>query len=255
MERPAYLPAKIVGAPIDCVWEGPQAHIGAVEQVTPRMKRLSRCTGLAQVVQCAGVLQWATWRFDQLADNAHHHELIEAAFAYTVDWRYTDADAGPDVEAPPQPVELSATLKLGDLLRRALNPEEYWNSFWTPISETYHAANIVAHVLPKGSRATFEGWLDAVADRMATHFPLPDLEYRKFRSFPDEAAYDAYVAPRRGIAVPPQLLDPTFDYDPAQHDQLIADFVAGLDPARNRYLRSAAAMAELGFEGAPYPGV
>jgi len=52
--------------------------------------------------------------------------------------------------------------------------------------------------------------------------------------------------------VPPQLLDPTFDYHPDQREALVAGFLANLDPAHNRYLRTPEAMLDLGFTGTPY---
>lgn len=253
-DRPSYIEATIVGAPMDFVWDGAQAHIGPVETVTPLMKHLGRCTGLAEVGLCAGVLLWGTWRLSGIADNRHHLELGQAAFAYGVDWRYVDPNAGPDLAPPDQPPAVSATMKLGDLMRRALDHDTYWNSFYIPVGETFHSANIVSHILSKDARRQFERWLTAVSDRMHTHFRLPDIAFRKYRTFENEAAYDAYVAPRRGVAVPPQLLDPDFAYDESQYEPLMTAFVSSLNPANNRYLRSAKAMAALGFQGDPYPG-
>ena len=102
-ERPSFIPASIVDAPIAFTWEGAQAHIGPVEMVTPLMKSLGQGTGLAQVAQCAGVLLWATWRLKKAANVDHNLELAEAAFAYGVDWRYIDRKAGPWQRGPMTP--------------------------------------------------------------------------------------------------------------------------------------------------------
>jgi hypothetical protein len=110
----------------------------------------------------------------------------------------------------------------------------------------------VHHILPKSPRAAFDDWLVAVADRAHEFFPLPDLPYREYDTSEDDDAYNDYVAPRRGLAVPPQLLDPDAACQPQQREELLAEFLAGLDPARNRYLRTPDAMKALGFTGAPY---
>ena len=251
-ERPSFIPASIVDAPIAFTWEGAQAHIGPVEMVTPLMKSLGQGTGLAQVAQCAGVLLWATWRLKKAANVDHNLELAEAAFAYGVDWRYIDRKAGPWHEVLDQPSALSAAMKINSLMRRALNHEAHWNSFYQPVSETFHSANIVNHILPKPTRAEFESWLNSVIDRVKTFFPLPDIPKRKFGTFDNEAAYDEYVAPRRGVAVPPQILDPGFDYKPQEREALLAGFLGQLDPQKNRYLRSPESMLKLGFVGVPY---
>jgi hypothetical protein len=54
------------------------------------------------------------------------------------------------------------------------------------------------------------------------------------------------------VAVADQLLDPDAACQPQQREELLAEFLAGLDPARNRYLRTPDAMKALGFTGTPY---
>jgi hypothetical protein len=249
---PKFIPEEIVGAPIDFPWEGAQEHIGPVETLTPLMMHLGRGNGLAQVAMCAGILLWLTWRLKTLTDVEHNLELAEAAFAYTIDWRYVDINAGPKGKAPDQPPEVSAAKKVNSLVRRALNQDTYWNSFFTPVAETFHAANVVQHIVPTSQKGAFEHWLLAVSDRMHAHFPLPDLAEREFSTFESEQAYDAYVAPRRGVAIPPEILDTSVEYDPGKRDASLAKFLTGLDRGRNRFLRSPEEMLELGFEGRPY---
>jgi len=251
-ERPSFIPASIVTAPIDFPWRGAQAHIGPVEVVTPLLKSLGQGTGLAQVAQCAGVLLWAIWRLKNAANVDHNLEVAEAAFAYCVDWRYFDETADPWHEVLDQPPALSAAMKVNSLMLRALDHEAYWNSFYQPVSETFHSTNIVHHILPKPQRRDFKIWLDSVIDRVQTFFPLPDIPNKKFRTFDSEAAYDQYVTPRRGVAVPPQILDPGFDYKPQEREALLAEFLGQLDPQKNRYLRSPVSMLKLGFVGVPY---
>jgi hypothetical protein len=249
---PSFIPAAIVDAPIDCAWEGAQAHIGPTETVTPLLLNLGRGNGLAQVAMCAGILLWLTWRLKTLADVSQNLELAEAAFAYTVDWRYLDLAAGANHQPPDQPPEKSATMKVTNFMFSTLNQKKQWHSFYTPVDSTFHSSHVVQHLMPKAHRRDFEGWLATVSDRMAKHFSLPDIPRREFNTFESKAAYVEYCAPRRGVAVPPQLLDPAFHYDPSQREALLKQFLAQLDRSRNRYLRSPQAMLDLGFEGTPY---
>jgi hypothetical protein len=251
-EIPSFVPPTIVDAPIDCKWGGAQEHIGPTETVTPLLLNLGRGNGLAQVAMCAGILLWLTWRLKTLTEVDHNLELAEAAFAYTIDWRYVNVDAGPKGKAPDQPPAVSAAKKVNSFMRRALDHEAHWHSFYTPVDSTFHSSHVVQHIMPKERRIDFERWLRAVSDRMHQYFPLPNIPQRDFETFESKAAYIEYCIPRRGIAVPPQLLDPSFDYQPSQREALLAEFLAQLDRGRNRYLRSPEDMLELGFVGTPY---
>ncbi|MCE1174553.1 MAG: hypothetical protein LWW77_08110 [Propionibacteriales bacterium] len=251
-ERPDFIPADVVGAPIDCEWKGAQAHIGPVETLDPQLIRLGRATASAQVAMTAGILLWLTWRLKPLTEVDHNLELAEAAFAYTIDWRYLDVDAGPKGKAPDQPPELSAAKKVNSLMRQAVDADSYWNSFFTPVDKTFHSARVTRYILPKPHKVKFGAWLNELSERTYQHFPLPDLPQRDIREFESREACYAYRAPRRGVAIPPQLLDPSFDYQPEQREDLLREFLAGLDRSRNRYLRSPEAMRELGFVGEPY---
>ena len=251
-ERPDYVPAEIVGAPISCEWKGAQAHIGPVETLTPLMVQLGRGTAATQVAMCAGILLWLTWRLKTLTPVEHNLELAEAAFAYNIDWRYLDVDAGPKGKAPDQPPAESAAKKVNRWMRDAVDAETRWNSFYTAVGETFHSSHVVKFITPRRYKPDFTAWLDAVSDRMAEHFPIPDIPWREINTFESKADCYAYRAPRRGVAIPPQVLDPSFDYRPEQREDLLREFLAGLDPSRYRYLRTPEALLELGFEGVPY---
>ncbi|MFI2475936.1 hypothetical protein [Nocardia xishanensis] len=251
-EKPAFVRVSEPDAPLDCVWEGASDHIGPTETVTPLVDRLSGTTTCAQIALCAGVLLWGTWRLRGLTQVEHNLELAEAAFAYCVDWRYVDVDAGPKGRAPHQPPEQSAMMQLNRFMRAALSRDHFWDSFFQPVFETFHSANIVHHILKPEDRPGFDRWLDHGAERIKLHFPKPADEYREYETFDSDEAYNEFVAPHRGIAVPPQLLNPDFDFDPHQRTKLMAEFLVGLNPDKNRYLRKPEAMLELGFAGMPY---
>ena len=251
-ERPNFIPEDLINLPSEFPWSGAQAHVGAVETLTPQLKMLGRCTGQAQIALCAGVLLWSAWRLKKSAEVDHNLELAEAAFAYTFDWRYVDVEAGPKGEVPDQPPALSASKKINSLMCQAMDYDRNWHSFYTQVGSTDHSANIIRYTLSEKHKKTFKVWLDSVAERAHRYFPLPNIEYRKFQTFSTEDAYNEFVAPRRGGAVPPQLIDPAFDYKPEDQEKYLAEFLENLNLNKNRYLRQPEEMIALGFTGIPY---
>jgi len=250
--RSDFIPESVVGAPLDFVWKGALNHIGPEQTVTPLWKQLSGVTMCAQVSLCAGILLWERWRLEGLAEVEHDQELAEASFAYCIDWRYTDQTAGPRGRPPDQPPATSAAMQVNLFMRRSLFHQDYWDSPDPPVQETFHSAHLVRHTMPNAGKKTFDDWLTAVASRLQSYHPKPKDRLPSFYTFESEALYDQAVAPYRGVPVPPQLLDPSFDYNPDDREALVAEFLAGLDPSRNRYLRTPEQMLELGFEGVPY---
>jgi hypothetical protein len=250
--RPAYIPESILSAPLQFVWQGATEHIGPTETVTKLLDRLSGTTTCAQITMCAGVFEWGAWRLSAHTPVDYCLELAEAAFAYQVDWRYVNPDAGPVGKAPDQPAAISATMQLTRFMRSALDKDEYWNSYYQPIRETFHCAHLVEHILPKQAKKGFQAWLDGLAERIMQFWPKPDEPFRKKKEFATVEEHQSFIARHRGVAVPRELLDPDFPYRPEMREQLVAEYLERLDWKVNRYLRSPEDMLKIGFEGTPY---
>lgn len=246
------IPQLLLGAVLDFKWEGAREHIGPTETVTPLLNHIGGTTSCAQISLCAGVLLWGASRLQGFVEVEHNFELAEAAFAYQVDWRYVDIDAGPKGKAPDQPPALSAMMRLNQFMRNSIDKDEYWDSFYQPVSETFHSIHIVNHILPKPVKKDFENWLNIVVERIKKSYAKPDESFRKRKEFDSEAEYQIFLGRHRGPALPPQILAPSFDYTPENRESLVRDFLKNLDIGNNRYLRTPEAMKELGFEGTPY---
>jgi hypothetical protein len=249
---PSYVPPSIVGAPLNFHWEGASDHIGPVETVTPLLDLLAGTTTTAQIAMCAGILSWGAWRLKGHVEVEHNFELAEAAFAYVVDWRYVDRDAGPRGKAPDQPPALSAMKQLNRFMRLGLNQDKYWDSYFQPVWETFHSAHIVRHILPNAMRSDFESWLATLVGRIKSHWAKPDEEFRRKDTFPNAKEREQFISRHRGRPVPREILDPRFEYQEEDSPRLIGEFLARLNPQTNRYLRSPENMLALGFEGVPY---
>lgn len=251
--QPAFIPDQVVGAPAQFAWRGANCHCGPSIAVTPLLRRLDNTTTCGQLTLCAGLLTWAAWRFMGCTDQAGPGlELVEAAFAYQVDWRYADRDAGTVYMPPDTPPVRSALMEVAVYMWEGLNKDGFWDSYYTPIMQTFHAAHVVQHVMPKAERLAFVRWFDQVIDRVQRHASAPDEPFRKKSEFDSIEAWKAYTARQRGPALPPEIIDPQVDYRAEDREQLVARFISNLDWKKNRYLRSPDAMRALGFEGEPY---
>lgn len=246
---PKYIPEAIIGAPIDFPWEGRRAHAGPMQTVTKLLNRLASTTTCGQLTMCAGILEWAAWRlYGHLPiDNTLH--FCDAAFAYQVDQRYADADAGDIRKPPPGPPELAALMEISGYLWSAMGPD-FATSYFQPIPDTFHAAHVTRHITPKAHRKAFDQWLAALSDRVHAVAPKPDEEFKKKKEFASPEQHQAFLARHWGAPLPRQILDPEAIATPAE--PLIQAFLAGLDWQANPYLRSPDQMRELGFPGQPY---
>ncbi len=81
-QLPAFIPASIVGAPLNFIWKGHIAHIGPVEQSTPLLKKLGNTTMRTEVALCASVSLWGAWRPREAIDTSH----CRLMFRWKADW-------------------------------------------------------------------------------------------------------------------------------------------------------------------------
>ena len=244
--------AEIRSLPLDFQWKGTGEHIGPVERVTKLLNSLSGTTTCGQVTLCSGVLQWGAWRLQGHTPVEHGFELAESAFAWQVDHRYVDEDQGPLGATPDEPPALSAMMELSEFMQQALNAKRWWNRYYQPISETFHSVHVVRHILPKTKRKLFDQWLNATVKRVKSVAPKPDEDFKPKDEFDSPEEHKEFIARHRGDPLPPQILDPDFDYDDDRRVELIDQFLQSLDWGANRYLRSPDEMKEIGFEGTPY---
>jgi hypothetical protein len=231
-----FIPSDIGELPANFPWRGIEYHIGPVEEVTPFIKWLGNKTTCGVQSLCAGTMLWGARRLERLTEVAHNFELAEAGFAVQIDGRYVDVEAGPLVKVPEFPPADSAMIGLNRHLRAALDPDSFQDSYYQPVMDLSHMVHIVRQIV---------GRIDAVAPKPSS----PPIDYDDFES---DEAYAGYNAPHHGPPLPPEVLNPAREYDPAEAPALVEAFRRRLDPARNRYLRSRNAMIALGFKGEPY---
>ena len=252
MKQPSWIPEQIVGAPIEFKWSGAGDHVGPMETVTPLLDMLSAKTTCAEISLIAGLLQWTAWRLNGHTDTEHNVWLAEAAFAYQVDWRYCDVNAGPKGKPVDQPPAQSAMMVVNRFARQALDYDEFWNSYYQPVRQVFHAAHVVQHIVPKSERSVFDSWLKATVARLDQVARKPDEAFKKKKEFASPEEHASFIARHRGSPLPPEVLDPSFTYEASERAQLVSKFLTSLSWDANPYLRSPEAMIKLGFVGKPY---
>lgn len=251
-EPPKYLQrAAIYRAPCDFPWKGSLDHVGPMETVTPLLNRIAGKTGLAEVTLFAGVLEWGAWRLRGFVGPDPSLQLLEAAFAYQVDFRYANADAIV-IPVPESPPAESASRQLLYLGRQIIYPEYFWMAYSTPVREVFHAIHLVRHILPKAAKKQFSDWLDVVINRLDSVAAVPEEEDRNEEDFNNPADYQVFLLRHHGEALPREILDPDVEYDHNRRKEFVERFLTKLDWQTNPYLRSPEEMLKLGFEGTPY---
>lgn len=80
----------------------------------------------------------------------------------------------------------------------------------------------------------------------------PDEDFADPDDFATDEEWQAFASRHRGNALPPEVLDPGIDIDPARCWPLVERFLSQLDWTRNPFLRSPQEMRKIGFTGTPY---
>lgn len=248
-----FIPANLAAEAPRFEWWGRDEHTGSTRYATPLLERLDLKTSNAFVVLCAGIVSWGAARLQgHCADTKTAEQLAEAALAYQVDWRYVDRDAI-DVAIPRDaPPQQAALLELCIFLWRCLNHDKYWDNYYAPILETFHAAHLTRHMLPRTFKPAYSQWLAAVIDRLDLLAPKPDEDPASRADFETEAAWRAFIDRHRGRPLPPDVLDLQRTVAVADLDGLMDAWLRRLDWATNPFLRSPEQMHALGFTGLPY---
>jgi hypothetical protein len=239
--------------PLPTVWKGATSHIGPVQMVTKQVQNLCDKTTCGTVTIMAAVIVWAAKRLENFTDVSFMYELAEASFAWQFDWRYFDHTAQPHYQAPDEPIEESASLKIDYFLRYGIKGEDPWHSFYQPIMPLSHMINITNYILvEKKIQSKFKAWLKDLTNRINQIATAPEMDVPNFYKFESKALYWEHCAPRRGKPLPPLVLN--IDDDISKYDLEVEakKFLQSLDYKNNRFLRSPEEMKELGFVGEPY---
>ena len=228
----------VVGAPIKFKWNGDIAMdlYDGVDNVR-LFNAINASNVRARMAVACIVAEWIIWRLkghvgidDALARvEAAWAGVIHPAYAKDLDYSMSDDDT--------QPAEGALDLTLG-ILGEAW--EEYAGDAIWVATHAMKLTYVARHVLP--ARKPFDEWLTEALRRLAESFP------RRAEDDEDAEQYDHGTEQ----PVPRDFFEPSFRATPSAVERAIAEFLQGLRPKNNPYLRPPAELKAEGFKGKPY---
>ncbi len=196
------------------------------EDVFPRLEKVSDRGNTALAIACG---EWIYHRFTLLNNDGEPLSYLEAAWAGNVFLSYsiyTENDDDKWRGLVRGPLNMTMTL-INDALWCRDEDEVVANrSTWM--------INLTRLVLPPGSLPAFEAWLEAVVLRLETHCAMPPPSTTPPSLFPEEDEAEDVG----GEQVPRELFEPEQPFDPSSRDALVDQYLRGLAPDENQYLRS-----------------
>ena len=271
---PSYIQASgCVGSADSFVWDSCYSHIGP-EGGTKLHNVLHKLPTCSIIALGAATLEWVAWRLSALVDVQDALDYAVSVKAWTIHpyylirWR---------VDPPDDPPALSALLAAVDMMSEAVLTS-FWTSKHGPDMEVFHLIHITRHIMPDVD--PFDSWLSLVIKRLESlafegdviQHPIGFQEVSLDKnlnctleengSSVDDLVPSAQIIDHdaeiesvsvRGIALPPEVFDPSIDYNPDQRIELIERFLKSLNWKNNQFLRSPASIAKArGFHGIPY---
>jgi len=225
---PGYIQqAGVIDEPLDYVWDESVKEEILLDQ--PRlMDRLSEITDRGGLAFCLASAEWILWKLSKKLPDSTPFQLLEAAWAGTIDWLYLKSFNPPEwLDDLPDPIAGTLDQALW-LLKEALVAAREGEP---PYDRASALSELAIRILKKPD--SYKSWRRFVLRRLAQLYPAREDQ-------------------QLGEPVPREALDREFDFKPELARALLARFLASLDPARNPYLRSAKEMKAAGFKGTPY---
>lgn len=227
LTEPPHLRSAHVGLhPIRHVWHGSSDYHRRSHVLEGKLEQLSDQAVLACAI---GIAEWGVWRLSTRSDLVAPLLLIEAAWAANIDVRYCKLPEEKDVVTRRGPID-GALQAFNDLLERLLR------SYETPrgsqlVSRAAYLYFLSRHVVP--NKTMFDGWLKFILARCAERYPRAAASHER-------------------VSVEREAMDPGTDLQAAEARMRQDEFLRGLDPVTNPYLRTPRELRKLGFSGVPY---
>jgi len=224
---------RIADDPIKYEWDDSDPKRPSRGANPKLMDRISDMSTRAQVSLSAAFVEWMARRLSkQVKDHTLFH-LADALYASTADWRYLAPLNAPD---------------------RKLDWKDWKGAKRGPIVVTYNLVRTIMEDAPRGMAIV--PWVVPLSN--IVEYVLSDPKrFREWRRGAIERLVKAHPWKTReplGLPVPPEALDPDFDYKPQMAPGLMEEFLATLDYRANPFLQSPAQMGKAGFDGIPYGG-
>lgn len=227
--KPSYIQAAdIVDQPIQHEWVEADEEMLIIGN-SRLEQRICSISNRGILALSLGSLEWVVWRLSRYLPDSVPFQIVEAAWASIIDWRY---------------------------LKWQEPPVDEWEDLPWSVGEPLTCAfNFLQEMLfevededgePSNSSCLAELPLLLLND------PEPYKVWRRFVINRLSKTHPADPVNLLGAPVPREALDPACNYKLEGAHQLLAAYLQKLDPAENPYLCSPEEMIESGFENTPY---
>jgi hypothetical protein len=207
-------------------WNVEAAESPIDKKLKARLKKLSLRANVAFAIATA---EWVVFRFESLLDDLLPLEYLEAAWTQSINFTY------------------------GFIWWEPLHDDEWVGPIKGPIRETIAWVMSIIRVVEEDEERPAEmcASVSKLGEFVLTD-PAPYKAWRERILTRLEQWYRYNPADPLGDVVPREAFDPDFPFQPDRTESLINQFLAGLDPEENEFLKTAEDLLEEGFEGTPY---
>jgi hypothetical protein len=226
-----YIDLAKVADEVQFSWDDDNPRAAYVRESAKLMHKVGEISRRGKVGVSAGIVEWIAWRLSRHADSRILFLLADALWASTADWRYIVA-----LDAP----------------ERRLEWRDWKGPVRGPICGTYQLIETIVTDSKRGMAT--EPWIVSLSN-LAEYVLTKPAPFKAWRRNAIERLGKLDPWSRQnpvGSPVPPEAVDPDFDYLPDQGTALMTNFLRTLDYSANPFLRPPEQMIKDGFEGTPY---
>lgn len=221
--------SKALSGPLQYKWndDKPTEHYN--EENHRLEKELAQPPMRAGLSATIGFAEWIWLRLRHATKDSRFPELIEAAWASVIDWRYLNASNQVQNEASERKrgqIEGPLSIAFRHLLTSILDASNETGFY----SNSVYISNLAEHVV--SDQGAFKKWRGSVIKRLKTLYPDDPNDL-----FGPPVPREAIVDPKFDVAASPKLLNA---------------FLGQLKPNENPFLSGPDEMKAKGFEGVPY---
>jgi len=119
--------------------------------------------------------------------------------------------------------------------------------------ELSHLVHLARHIIHASHREVFDSWLAEVVGRVDQIAPKPKTPEPDIDDFRDLSAFADYIAPHRGLPLPPDILDTTEPFRAEGAEARAVEAANAIRLTPNRYLRTEAEIAVLAADSGEQP--
>jgi len=217
--------AGILDAPLTHAWNDADPMMAYAAWDDRISKALSSTTHRGVLALSAGFAEWIAWRLSKATDVTPLLDKIEAVWAGIADWRHL---------AMPGWFELIG----------GLGPPSDW--LGPARGPVWAASDLLDQIVNLTHRRQFARPEAACLSKLATLVlaaPRPFKVWRKAAIARMAAVYPHVPDDALGPPVAREILELDRPYQREEAEELVARFLAGLDPGRNRFLANATVVA------------